>query len=49
MTSKREAILAAIETALAGTATEADLAELQGLLVASHLDGIYPLQPVSET
>ena len=27
------------------TATEADLAELQGLLVASHLDDLYTLQP----
>jgi len=27
------------------TATEAAVAELQGLLVASHLDGIYTLQP----
>ncbi len=30
------------------TATEADLVELQTLLVASHLDGIYSLQPPAE-
>jgi hypothetical protein len=27
------------------TATQADVIELQGLLVTSHLDGIYSLQP----
>ena len=30
------------------TATEADLAELQGLLVASHLDDLYTLQPPTQ-